>query len=147
MKSLYGMLLKEVTMGFMSKNPSFETVADLVLWLEGHGAEELREALEENSRLLQKLSRQAQRGLGQALDLTVLKQQIIRATAPPSGGFVDWRGAGAYCDATEIACVDPLEELLQEGYASAVDELTEWVLKLTERALEHVQDSGEVGMI
>ena len=138
-------------MGFMTKNSPFETVADLVPWLEGRGAEELRgwlrEALEENSRLRQKLSRQAQRELGQTLDLTVLKRQIEKATAPPRGGFVDWREAGDYCRVMESACVDPLKELLQEGHAAEVVELAEWVLKLTERASEHVQDSGEVGMI
>ncbi len=135
----------------MNKTAPYETVADLVPWLEERGAEELRgwlrEALEENSRLRQKLSRQAQRELGQALDLTVLKRQIEKATAPPRGGFVDWRGARAYCSAMESACVDPLEELLQEGHAAEVVELAEWVLTLTERASEHVQDSGEIGMI
>lgn len=57
----------------MNKTAPFETVDDLMPWLEGRGAEELRgwlrEALEENSRLRQKLGRQAQRELGQALDL------------------------------------------------------------------------------
>ncbi len=135
----------------MTKQTSFETMADLVPWLEGRGAEELRgwlrEALEENNRLRQKLSRQAQRELGQVLDLTVLKRQIAQATAPPPGGFVDWRGAGDYCNAMESACVDPLEQLLQEGHAVEVVELAEWVLTLTEQASEHVQDAGEIGMI
>ena len=135
----------------MNKTDPFEKVADLVPWLEGRGAEEwrgwLREALEENSRLRQKLGRQAQRELGQALDLRVLKRQIVQATAPPPGGFVDWRGATTYCRAMESACVDPLEELLLEGPAAEVVELAEWVLTLTERASEHVQDAGEVGMM
>ncbi len=135
----------------MNKTAPFETVADLLPWLEGRGAEELRgwlrEALEENSRLRQKLSRQAQRELGQAPDLTALKQQMIRATAPPDRGFVEWREAPAYCNAMERACVDPLEELLEEGHAAEVVELAEQVLVLTERAAEHVQDSGEIGML
>ena len=135
----------------MNKDSPFETVADLVPWLEGRGAEELRgwlrEALEENSRLRQKLGRQAQRDSKQTLDLTVLKRQVVQATAPPPSGFVDWRGVSAYCDAMERACVDPLEELLQEGHAVEVVELAEWVLTLTGRASEHVQDAGEIGMI
>lgn len=135
----------------MTKQTSFETVEDLMPWLEGRSADELRgwlrEALEENSRLRQKLGRKAQRELGQTLDLTVLKRQIVQATAPPPAGFVDWRGATAYCDAMERACVDPLEELLEEGHAAAVVELAEWVLTLTDRASEHVQDSGEIGMM
>ena len=138
-------------MGFMTKNSPFETVAYLVPWLEGRGVEELRgwlrEALEENSRLRQKLCRQVQRESGMALDLTVLKKQMIRATAPPSRGFVDWRGAGDYCDAMERACVDPLEELLNEGHALEVVELAEQVFTLTALASEHVQDSGEIGMM
>lgn len=60
---------------------------------------------------------------------------------------MDWRRAGDYCCAMESACVDPLEELLLEGHAAEVVELAEWVLSLTERASEHVQDSGEVGMM
>ena len=135
----------------MNKTSSFETVDELMPWLEGREAEELRgwlrEALEENSRLRQKLGRQAQRELGQALDLTVLKREIVQAIAPPRGGFVDWQGAGDYCNAMERACVDPLEELLEEGHGAEVVELAEWVLKLTERASEHVQDCGEIGMI
>lgn len=135
----------------MNKTAPFETLDELVPWLEGRSAAELRgwlrEALEENSRLRQKLGRQAQRELGQALDLTVLKRQIVQATAPPPGGFVDWRRAQAYCNAMETACVDPLEELLDEGHAAEVVDLAEWVLSLTERASEHVQDSGEVGML
>lgn len=47
----------------------------------------------------------------------------------------------------EAACVDPLEKLLEEGHTAGVVELAEWVLSLTERASEHVQDSGEVGML
>ncbi len=138
-------------MASMNKTSSFETVDELMPWLESREAEELqgwlREALEENSPLRQKLGRQAQRELGQTLDLTVLKRKIVQATAPPRGGFVDWRGAEDYCHAMESACVNPLDELLQEGHAAEVVELAEWVLKLTERASEHVQDCGEIGMI
>ena len=70
-------------MASMNKDSPFETVADLVPWLEGRGAEELRgwlrEALEENSRLRQKLGRQAQRDSKQTLDLTVLIPIIAAA--------------------------------------------------------------------
>jgi hypothetical protein len=135
----------------MTKQTSFETVADLVPWLEGRGVAELRgwllEALEEDSRLRQKLCRQARRESGQAPDLKALREQMVRATAPPRRGFVDWRGAGDYCDAMERACVDPLEDLLNEGHATEVIELSEEVFRMTERASEFVQDEGEIGMI
>jgi hypothetical protein len=135
----------------MNKTAPFETVEELMPWLERRGAEELRdwlrEAIEENSRLRQKLARQAQRELGQELDLTVLKRQVVQATAPPPDGYVNWRGVSAYCDAMETTCVDPLEEMLEDGHAAEVVELAEWVLSLTERTSEHVQDAGEVGMV
>ena len=135
----------------MTKVSSFETVEDLIPWLKGRGVAELRgwllEALEEDSRLRQKLCRQARRESGPGPDLTALRHQMARATAPPPRGFVNWRGAGDFCDAMERACVDPLQELLNDGHATEVIELSEEVLTLTGRASEFVQDAGEIGMI
>jgi len=93
----------------MASGTRSETVADLLPWLEGRGVEELRGWLVENRGLFEKLARQAQREMGVAPDFTALKARMVRAAAPPGGGYVDWRMVGEYCRGldprqTQLSC-------------------------------------------
>ena len=65
----------------MASGTQFETVADLLPWLEARGVDELRgwlvEALGENRGLFEKVVRQAQRERGLAPDFTALKARMV----------------------------------------------------------------------
>jgi hypothetical protein len=56
-------------------------------------------------------------------------------------GFVSWRETYGYVRGIDEA-IDALEGLLDNGHADAVIELCEYALAATERALDHVDDSG-----
>ena len=71
----------------------------------------------------------------------------VLTNAFSTGGFVDWRGVGAYARRIQEA-INGVEELLNEGHAAEVIELLEHALRQCERALGQIDDSdGAVGEV
>lgn len=91
--------------------------------------------------LLMKAAKKGSKGL----NLTTYRRAIDEA--------VDWGGFVHYRDAYEYSCgieeaIDSLEELLREGHAAEVIELTEHALEAVEEAMGSVDDSdGYMGGI
>lgn len=92
----------------------------------------------ENDRLRQRLLLQAATRHAKAIDLDACRR-VIDAAAD-TGRFVEYGAAYNYARGIEDA-IDSLDELLQEGHANEVVELTEHALAAVERALESVDDS------
>lgn len=92
-------------------------------------------------RLLMKAARKAPEGVG----LATYRQAINEAV--DLGEFVDYRGAFDYARGIEEA-IDSVEELLKDGQAVEVIELTEHALEAVENAMGSVDDSdGQMGSI
>ncbi|MBN1460758.1 MAG: SWIM zinc finger family protein, partial [Armatimonadetes bacterium] len=78
-------------------------------------------------------------------DIAAFRRVITDAFS--TGGFVDWKGAGAYARRIHEA-INGVEELLNDGHAAEAIELLEHALALCERALGQVDDSdGAVGEV
>ena len=92
-------------------------------------------------RLLMKTARKGPKGL----DLATFRRAIDRAVS--TGDFVDYRSAYDYARGIEEV-IDSVAELLKEGYAAEVIELTEHALAEVEDAIGSVDDSdGHMGGI
>lgn len=92
-------------------------------------------------RLLMQAAKKAPEGLNLATYRAAIQSAV------DVEGFVDYRGSYDYAHGAEDA-VDSVEELLKDGYAAEVIELTEYALVAVERALGSVDDSdGYMGAI
>ncbi len=92
-------------------------------------------------RLLMKTARKGPKGL----DLVTFRRAIDRAVS--TGDFVDYRSAYDYARGIEEV-LDSVAELLKEGYAAEVIELSEHALTVVEDAIGSVDDSdGHMGGI
>jgi hypothetical protein len=99
----------------------------------------------EDDRFRQRLFMKAAKKDSKALDIISYRQAIDDAVE--CGGFVDYRSAYDYAHGIEEA-IDSVEELLKEGYAAEVIELTEHALGAVEEAMGSVDDSdGYMGGI
>jgi tetratricopeptide (TPR) repeat protein len=108
---------------------------------------------EDKDHLVEMIMEQAvnDRGLAERLVMKTARRQPggadvatfrrVLTNAFSTGGFVDWRGAGAYARRIQEA-INGVEELLNEGRAAEVIELLEHALRQCERALGQVDDSG-----
>ncbi len=92
-------------------------------------------------RLLMKAAKRGPRGH----DIATYRQAIDDAV--DQGGFVDYRDAYDYARGIDEA-IDSIEEILKEGHAAEVVELTEHALEVVEEAMGSVDDSdGDMGGI
>ncbi|HTN72254.1 MAG TPA: SWIM zinc finger family protein [Methylomirabilota bacterium] len=99
----------------------------------------------EDDRLRQRLSMKAAKKSSKALDLTTFQRAIDDAVEPD--GFVDYRSAYQYASGIGEV-IDSVEDLLKEGFAREVVEVTEHALEAVEEAMGSVDDSdGEMGTI
>ncbi|MBI4540724.1 MAG: SWIM zinc finger family protein [Gemmatimonadetes bacterium] len=99
----------------------------------------------DDDRLRQRLLMNAAKKSPKGLDLATYRRVIDDAM--DSGGFVDYQGAYDYASGIEEA-IDSIEELLREGHASEVIDLTEHALEAVEGAMGSVDDSdGHMGGI
>ncbi len=107
--------------------------------------EMLLEQCEEDDRLNRRLLAMTAKTSRDKLDLSVWKDALEEAAW--SDDFVDWRHMPDYSSGIHEV-VDSIEELLHEGHAEAVIEITEHGLAVIERAMEQVDDSGgDMGML
>ncbi|WP_049757662.1 SWIM zinc finger family protein [Magnetococcus marinus] len=107
--------------------------------------EMLLEQCEEDDRLNRRLLAMTAKTSRDKLDLSVWKDAIEEAAW--SDDFVDWRHMPDYSSGIGEV-VESIEELLHEGHAEAVIEITEHGLSVMERAVEQVDDSGgDMGML
>lgn len=105
----------------------------------------LMEQAMEDDRLRQKLLLKAAKQGRKRIDLNTYRNAIDEAV--DVGGFVDYREAHNYSQGIEET-VDSIMELLKEGHAAEVIELSEHALKGVEDALGSVDDSdGYMGGI
>ena len=99
----------------------------------------------EDDRLRQRLLMKASRKAPKGLDLATYRAAIDGAVE--AGEFVDYRSASDYAQGIDDV-VDSIEELLKEGYALEVIDLTEHALAAVEKAMGSVDDSdGHMGGI
>nr|CRH06485.1 Protein of unknown function. Containing zinc ion binding domain [Candidatus Magnetococcus massalia] len=107
--------------------------------------EMLLEQCEEDDRLNRRLLTMTAKTSRDKLDPSVWKDAIEEAVW--SDDFVDWRHMPDYSSGVGEV-VESIEELLHEGHAEAVIEITEHALGVMERAVEQVDDSdGDMGML
>ena len=105
----------------------------------------LMEQAMEDDRLRQKLLLKAAKESCKDIGLNAYRNAIDEAV--DVGGFVDYHGARGYARRIEEA-VDSIEDLLREGRAAEVIELSEHALKAVESAMGSVDDSdGYMGGI
>ena len=108
-------------------------------------ADWLLEQAEQDDRLRRRLWLQAARGEARGIDLATYRAALDEAVE--TGGFVPYREAYGYA-AGIGEVVGSFGQLLDQGYAAEVIELTEYGLAAVERALQQVDDSdGAVGEI
>jgi uncharacterized Zn finger protein len=125
------------------RGPSGPTLDDTRTYLEGLPPRSLVELLvdhaHEDERLARRLSLMTARSRERAPgDLDSLRALIDQAFAFHE--FVPYREVWGYVQGIEET-VDALDELLAEGHAREVVELTEYALAAVEHSLEHVDDS------
>ena len=103
----------------------------------------LVEQATDDDRLRQRLFLKAAKKGSKALNLATYQEAIDDAVE--IDGFVHYRNAYDYARGIEEV-IDSVEELLREGHAAEVVELTEYALKAVEKAMGSVDDSdGNVG--
>jgi len=115
---------------------------DLQPWLREQPADRLAgwllDAAVRDTRLREKLLREAARSLTKGVDFASYRGAIDRATTVR--GFIDYHEAHAFFAGIEDA-IAPLRELLAEGHATEALELTEHALRRVEALCGEVDDS------
>lgn len=103
------------------------------------------EHAKENDRIRQRLLLRAARLEGRGIDLDTYRRAIDAAA--DTGDFVEYGAVHDYAQGIHDA-IDSIDEILREGKADQVVDLTEHALSVVERALESVDDSdGYMGGI
>ncbi len=99
----------------------------------------------EDSTWREKLLMKAASSRPEGADINTFRRALRNAIA--TGDFVDYYEASGYAEEVQNA-VDGLEDLLDQGYASDVVDLSEEAIILLEDALNHVDDSdGNLNLI
>ncbi len=99
----------------------------------------LLESAKRDDVLYENLLLKARRAAGPASTIKGYRAAIDRAV--DTGGYVDWHEASTYAAGLENV-LNALEELLQQGQALALVELTEYAIARVEAACEYVDDSN-----
>jgi len=105
----------------------------------------LVERAEEDERFRERLFMKTAKKWAKGLTLVTFRRAIDRAV--DGGGFVDYYSAYAYAQGIDEV-VDSIADLLKEGHAKEVIDLSEYALRAVEEALHAVDDSdGNMGGI
>jgi uncharacterized Zn finger protein len=131
------------------KQASSVTMDDVRTYLWGQDKNALVEMLVnramEDDHLRQSLFIKAAKTSAKGIDLVTYRRAIDEAVEVDE--FVSYRSAYQYANGIEEV-IDPMEELLKEGYADEVIELAEYALEAVEKAIGSVDDSdGNMGGI
>ncbi|MDO8812416.1 MAG: hypothetical protein Q7J38_10380 [Gallionella sp.] len=102
-------------------------------------AEWLLESAKHDDVLYENLLLKARRTAGPASTIKAFRAAIDRAVK--TGGYVDWHEMPTYAAGLENIA-DSLAELLQQGQAAALIELSEYAIARVEAACEYVDDSN-----
>ena len=129
--------------------PAAVTMDDVRTYLSGQDKSVLVNMLVEHAmeddRLRQRLLMKAAKKGAKGIDLISYRRAIDEAVEVDE--FVNYRSAYEYASGIEEV-IDPVEELLKEGYADEVIELAEHALEAVEEAMGSVDDSdGNMGGI
>ncbi len=103
------------------------------------------ECAAQDERLRERLFRQVARVSDKGVDFAAYRRSITQSTHV--GGVIDYHEVSNF--AAEIReAIEPLTELLKEGYAAQVIELAEYALQRVEQAMNEVDDSdGRLGIL
>jgi uncharacterized Zn finger protein len=104
-----------------------------------HLVEMIMEQAASDRGLAERLVIRTARGRPGGVGIAALRRVLTNAFS--TGGFVDWRGAGAYARRIREA-INGVEELLNEGHAAEAIELLEHALRQCESAFGQIDDSG-----
>lgn len=119
------------------------TAEDIHDWLEQQDAAALADLLVEQAMADQDLYRKLQLkvagDIGGDANISTVRKALEEAISP--GYFIDYHHAYDYAG-TVYTAVDAVEELLNNGQAEAVIELTEFALRKTEDAMDNIDDSS-----
>ena len=119
------------------------TAEDIHAWLQKQDVATLADLLVEQAMADQDLYRTLQLkvagDIGGDTNISAVKKALGEAILP--GYFIDYHDAYDYAG-TVYTAVDAVEELLNNGQAEAVIELTEYVLHKAEEAMENIDDSS-----
>ena len=119
------------------------TAEDIHAWLEKQDAATLADLLVEQAMDDQALYRTLQLKVagevGGDTTISVVKQALGEAILP--GYFIEYHDAYEYAGAVHTA-VEAVEDLLHDGQAEAVIELTEFALHKAEEAMDNIDDSS-----
>ena len=129
--------------------PAAVTMDDVRTYLSGQDKSVLVNMLVEHAmeddRLRQRLLMKTAKKGAKGIDLISYRRAIDEAVEVDE--FVNYRSAYQYASGIEEA-INPVEELLKEGYADEVIELAEYALEAVEKAIGSVDDSdGNMGGI
>ena len=103
----------------------------------------LMEQVAENERLRERLLMRVARANASGLDVNTFRKAIKKAVK--TGGYVDYHEMHGYTEGISDV-LESVTDLLAEGYAQEVIQLSEFALEEIEAALNHVDDSnGELG--
>jgi len=126
--------------GKQKKNNPWKEITDFVSLQDAEFlAALLLETAKRDDVLYEKLLLKAQRAAGPASTIKGFRAAIDRAV--DTGGYVEWREASSYAAGLEHIA-DSLAELLQQGQAAALVDLTEYAITRVEAACEYVDDSN-----
>lgn len=125
------------------------TIADVEAYLRQQSmpalVELLMEQVTENERLRERLLMKVARANETGIDLGTFRKAIKKAVK--TGGYVDYYEMSSYADGIADA-LESITDLLKEGYAEEVIQLSEFALEEIEKALQEVDDSsGELGSV
>jgi len=132
-----------------SDEPAAVSMEDVRAYLLGQDKKALVEMLVEQAtdddRLRQRLFLKAAKTDSKGLNLVTYQRAVDDAVE--SDGYVHYRNMYGYTRGIEEV-IDPVDELLKEGHAAAVIELTEYAIEAVEKATGSVDDSdGYMGGI
>ena len=135
--------------GGAPQRPRESHASDLHTFLEHQEKESLIRILlaeaENNSGLREQLQLESARQKPSGVDLRAFRRSIANATQ--TGGFIDYYAAPRYARRIH-RIINAISELLDDGHAKAVVELTEYTLMKLERAIGEMDDSdGHMGEI
>jgi uncharacterized Zn finger protein len=125
------------------------TLEDARTWLAGRGTKELVDMILDqaarDSRLRDRLLLQAAKSAGKGANVTAIRAAMDRATRV--GGFIRYREAYGFAGGISEV-VESIADLLKQGFAAEVIELTEYSLEKVEQATGQMDDSdGNMGGI
>ena len=119
------------------------TAEDIHLWLEKQGTATLADLLVaqamDDQNLYRTLQLKVAGAIGGDANISAVRQALGEAILP--GYFIEYHDAYEYAG-TVATAIDAVEDLLHQGQAEAVIELTELGLRKAEEAMDNIDDSS-----